>query len=90
MRGMRSHVPPRWAEALVRLALRLIVIGVLAAWWPHRAFGSAVALASLLMALSCALAAVIRHEPWRTSELTRWDEAVALLGVSLLAHLFAQ
>jgi hypothetical protein len=49
--------------------------------------GANPALVSLFMAAVCAIMALVNREPLRAPELSRWDEAVALLGIALTAPL---
>jgi hypothetical protein len=84
---MRSPPSQRSGAILRRFGARLVVIGFYAAMWPHRPMGQTVALVSLIMAAVCAIIALVNREPLRATELSRWDEAVALLGIALMAPL---
>jgi hypothetical protein len=85
---MRSPPSQRSPTILRRFGVRLIVIGVFAAMWPNWPMGQSVALVSLIMAVVCAIMALVNREPLRATGLSRWDEAVALLGIALLALIF--
>jgi hypothetical protein len=67
-----------------RLCGRLLVVGALWALWPGASAGAAAAAVCVCLAAGCAVAAVLRHEPIRDTELNRWFEAFILVIVAAL------
>jgi hypothetical protein len=81
------RINQRSLATLRRFVFRLAIVGGFAALWPNYPLASAISVLCIVMAGSCLLSAAALREPFRRSELSRWDEAIALLGIALLTRL---
>jgi len=85
-------LPSRGSEGtrstFIRFAFRIGVIGLFAAVWPGKDPVSAAATLCAIMAATCLIDARASREPFRGAGLNRWDEALALVCLALLLHVF--
>lgn len=72
------------APALVRLAVRILVVVAFAILWRTSDRAAATAILCAALAVGCALAAFIRREPVRLLPLNHWAEAAILLFLASL------
>jgi len=77
------------SATLHRLGFRLLIVGIFATLWPGHSVALTVAALCLVLAVLCAVAAVTFGEPILGPALNRWDEALVLCCVALLAYLLS-
>ena len=86
-RTLLPHRNRRSMATIWRFVFGLLVIGGFAALWPGHSFASSIAVLCVALSAACVFSAIVFREPFHGSELTRWDEAIALLAIALLVHL---
>jgi hypothetical protein len=86
-RGPRDASVPVVAK---RLTIRLAILVIFAALAPghHWHFATLFCCLASVSAFACSVIALVKRENFRSAGLTHWDEAIALLLLSLVAGLF--
>jgi hypothetical protein len=84
---MLMHLDPSSIATLKRLSFRLLVIVAVAGLWPGSSAAEATAAFCILFAAACLMAARGLLESFSVSSLSRWQEAIIIFAIGVLAFL---